>query len=279
MKEDCKDTTMEDRIMAGVPPGMPKMSPHEWLLLSLNPFSILVRSRLEIGLEGHGYVAALTDRFEMMTDVPHIDDVLLHFFGNFGSSHGVDISCDTLAPVSRQEWPKFRDAVNRDAEVSSGRFYSYGTDTSYDEMMVKGFQCLLDNAEKFEGCSFPARFPVGKGSYCEKRPTHTSFREYYQAVSRFDSHDTHAHATWLVWCKLIDRAAPLCAQKVLHESLEERRHYPFVENYCAVCGPTTSVSRCSRCQLISYCDKDHQRQDWSRHKKCCKKAFAPGCPL
>jgi hypothetical protein len=271
---------MEGRIMAGVPPGMPKMSPHEWLVLTLNPFSILVRSRQEIGLEGHGYVAALADKFEILKqNLPHGDEVRLHFFGKFGFSRGVDISCDTLAPVSRQEWPKFRDAVNRDAEVSSGRFYSYGTDTSYDEMLVNGFQCLLDNSEAFEGCSFTARFPTGKGVYCEKRATHTSFLEYYQAVSLFNSHDAQAHATWLVWCKLISIAAPLCAEKVLHGSLEERRHYPFLENYCAVCGLTKSVSRCSRCKLISYCDSDHQRQDWSRHKKCCKKAFAPGCPL
>jgi hypothetical protein len=83
------------------------------------------------------------------------------------------MNCDTLAPVSRQEWPKFRDAVNRDAEVSSGRFYSYGTDTSYDEMLVNGLQCLLDNFEHFESCSFVARFPDGKGAYCEKRPTYS----------------------------------------------------------------------------------------------------------
>jgi hypothetical protein len=169
--------------------------------------------------------------------------------------------------------------VNRDAEASGVRIYSYGTDTSYDEMSLNGFQCVLDNFKDFEGCSFIARFPIGKGVYCEKLPNHTSFLEHYQKISRFDSHDTQAHAAWLVWCKLINIAAPLCAQKVLNESLEERRHYPFVESYCAICGPTVKASRCSRCQLISYRNTDHQRQDWPRHKKCCKKAFAPGCPL
>jgi hypothetical protein len=270
---------MEDRIMAGVPPGMPRMTPQEWALLTLNPFPILIRSRLEIGLEGRGYVAALTDRFKMKRSVPHGMEIPLHVFGNVGMSDGADMSCDTIAPVSRQEWPKLRDAVNRAAEVSSGRVYSYGTNTSYDEMLLNGFQCLLDNFESFESVSFIARFPLGKGVYCEKRPTHTSFLEYYQTVSRFDSHDTQAHATWLVWCKLINIAAPLCAQKVLCGSLDERRHYPFVEKYCAICGPKVKASRCSRCQLISYCNTDHQRQDWPRHKKCCKKAFAPGCPL
>lgn len=67
---------IEDAIMAGVPPGMPAMTAmtaSEWLLLSLNPFPILVRSRLECGLEGRGYVAALTDRFEQAksSSLPH----------------------------------------------------------------------------------------------------------------------------------------------------------------------------------------------------------------
>lgn len=205
-------------------------------------------------------------------------EVVLHFFGNVGSQPA-DINCDTIAPVSKQEWPKFRDTVNRDALRASGVAFTvrYGMDTSYDEMLVKGFQCLLDNCESFERFSFPARFPTGKGAYCEKRPTHISFREYYQAVSQFGSHDTHAHAPWLVWCQLIEIAAQLCAQ-IIGGSLEHR-HYPFLENYCAICGPSSKVSRCSQCQLISYCDRIHQKQDWHRHKKCCKKAFAPGCPL
>jgi hypothetical protein len=169
--------------------------------------------------------------------------------------------------------------VNRDAlRVSGVRVCSYGMDTSYDDMLVNGFQCFLDNFDQFESCSFIAKYPTGRGVYCEKGPTHLSFPEYYQLVSRIN-HDAETHATWLVWCKLIDIAAPLCAEKVLHGSLEERRHYPFVENYCAVCGPASKASKCSQCQLISYCDRDHQRQDWPRHKKYCKKAFSPGCPL
>jgi hypothetical protein len=54
LKKDCKYSTMQDWTMEGVPPGMPKMTPHEWVAVTLNPLPILVRSRLECGLEGRG---------------------------------------------------------------------------------------------------------------------------------------------------------------------------------------------------------------------------------
>lgn len=37
---------------------------------------------------------------------------------------------------------------------------------------------------------------------------------------------------------------------------------------CAVCSSKT-VRRCSRCLSINYCNKEHQRQDWKRHKPEC----------
>jgi hypothetical protein len=56
-----------------------------------NPFPILVRSRRDYGLEAHGYVTTLTDRFEITAltgtfeapkNLPDGMDVILHFFGN-----------------------------------------------------------------------------------------------------------------------------------------------------------------------------------------------------
>jgi hypothetical protein len=259
--------------------GMPTMNAIEWVALALNPFPILVRSRRECGLEGHGYVAALTDRFEATKNLPHGMHIILHFFGNLVESVDVGLNCDTIVPVSRQDWPKLRDVVNRDAaRVSGARVYSFGAETSYMDMLVNGFRCLLDNYETFEGVSFPAKFPYGKGVYCEKRK-HVSFPEYYVHLSRLRTHESQAHAPWLVWCKLIDLAAQWVGQQVILGEMEERRHYPFVENHCAVVGPAIGVLKCSQCQLISYCHRDYQREDWPRHKKYCKKAFAPGCPL
>lgn len=38
---------------------------------------------------------------------------------------------------------------------------------------------------------------------------------------------------------------------------------------CAVCGSRENALRCSRCKLVYYCSKLHQRQDWRRHKPAC----------
>ncbi|XP_051160609.1 uncharacterized protein LOC127281125 [Leptopilina boulardi] len=43
----------------------------------------------------------------------------------------------------------------------------------------------------------------------------------------------------------------------------------FYPNECYVCGVTTSLRRCSRCHLISYCGEVHQKNDWTSHKTFC----------
>ncbi|CAB9531678.1 expressed unknown protein [Seminavis robusta] len=40
------------------------------------------------------------------------------------------------------------------------------------------------------------------------------------------------------------------------------------ENLCGVCGLQAEL-RCSRCKLIHYCCKEHQKVDWRVHKKNC----------
>ena len=39
---------------------------------------------------------------------------------------------------------------------------------------------------------------------------------------------------------------------------------------CAWCGEPYGKSRCSKCSLVSYCDKDCQTQHWQEHKRKCK---------
>lgn len=42
-----------------------------------------------------------------------------------------------------------------------------------------------------------------------------------------------------------------------------------MENKCAVCKQKAS-SKCSKCCIVFYCSKDHQKDDWKTHKNICK---------
>ncbi|XP_017037075.1 SET domain-containing protein SmydA-8 [Drosophila kikkawai] len=38
---------------------------------------------------------------------------------------------------------------------------------------------------------------------------------------------------------------------------------------CPVCGVAASQA-CTRCKLVRYCDREHQKQHWPQHKRCCR---------
>ncbi|XP_060654179.1 SET domain-containing protein SmydA-8 [Drosophila nasuta] len=38
---------------------------------------------------------------------------------------------------------------------------------------------------------------------------------------------------------------------------------------CAVCGVSAPLT-CTRCRLVRYCNGEHQKQHWPKHKRCCK---------
>jgi len=41
------------------------------------------------------------------------------------------------------------------------------------------------------------------------------------------------------------------------------------EDVCTVCsGPASN--RCSACKQVSYCSREHQKQDWRNHKYSCR---------
>ncbi|KAM9155896.1 egl nine homolog 1 [Pangshura tecta] len=40
--------------------------------------------------------------------------------------------------------------------------------------------------------------------------------------------------------------------------------------YCELCGKMENLLRCGRCRSSFYCSKEHQRQDWKKHKLVCR---------
>ncbi|XP_017769211.1 PREDICTED: egl nine homolog 3 [Nicrophorus vespilloides] len=40
--------------------------------------------------------------------------------------------------------------------------------------------------------------------------------------------------------------------------------------FCVVCGSNEKVHRCSSCKSTYYCSREHQKQDWKRHREECK---------
>lgn len=40
--------------------------------------------------------------------------------------------------------------------------------------------------------------------------------------------------------------------------------------YCELCGKMENLLKCGRCRISFYCSKEHQKQDWKKHKLSCK---------
>ena len=252
---------------------MPELNLPEAVAISMNPYAVLIRNRKDCGLPGDGFVAALSTEFRK-----HINPTSYIFALGTTDMHLMNFQ--TISPVTEAEWPKLRTKLASDAaQAGLDQFSSFSTLT-YDEMMVSGFQTLLDNRDDFEACTFPNMFPHGIGFYCMARPTPLFFNEYYQHTARVSTFHPVSHANYYVWCRLIEKAAQICERKLREGSLSERRQFPFLSQCCAICGPKTEpVKNCSRCHMISYCGRNHQLEDFEVHKKRCKKFKQPGDPL
>lgn len=45
--------------------------------------------------------------------------------------------------------------------------------------------------------------------------------------------------------------------------------------YCELCGKMENLLKCGRCRISFYCSKEHQKQDWKKHKLYCKEPQLP----
>ncbi|KAJ8393238.1 hypothetical protein AAFF_G00063100 [Aldrovandia affinis] len=48
--------------------------------------------------------------------------------------------------------------------------------------------------------------------------------------------------------------------------------------YCELCGKMENLLKCGRCRNSFYCSKEHQKQDWKKHRRICKEAEKSQCP-
>lgn len=48
--------------------------------------------------------------------------------------------------------------------------------------------------------------------------------------------------------------------------------------FCELCGKTENLLKCGRCLNCFYCSKEHQRQDWKRHRVICQSAKTSQSP-
>ncbi|XP_043466970.1 putative protein MSS51 homolog, mitochondrial [Leptopilina heterotoma] len=51
---------------------------------------------------------------------------------------------------------------------------------------------------------------------------------------------------------------------------ETTYYYPNMCHICRCYGENVDLKRCSACNMISYCGKEHQKQDWPNHKQFCR---------
>ena len=244
----------------------------EAIAISQNPYAIVIRSKSECGIPGTGHVAALTNTFSQIKTLPHTPEIVCNAIGRETCSD------EQISIVEEDDWPKMRSLLERQRLLHK---FGFKIDTSYDEMMVGGFQRLVNNAELFEKVSFPTVFMLGTGVFCTKRPTPVLFPEYFKHMCRLSTFNSASATNWLVWCELIEAAALVVEKKVRNGSLVgERRHYVFLQNCCALCGSIDeAVKRCSRCHVMGYCGREHQIEDFERHKRLCKRYQKPGDAL
>ena len=252
--------------------GLAQLTLPEAIAISQNPYAIIIRSKSECGIPGTGHVAALTNTFSQIKTLPHAPDIVRNAIGE------EICSGEQISIVKEDDWPKMRSLLERQHLLDE---FGLKIDTSYDEMLISGFQRLVNNAELFENVSFPTVFMFGTGGFCVKRPTPMLFPEYFKHISRLSTFNSASATNWLIWCELIEAAALVIEKKVRNGCfVDERRHYSFLQNCCALCGSLDeTVKRCSRCHVMGYCGREHQIEDFERHKKLCKRYQRPGDPL
>lgn len=60
--------------------------------------------------------------------------------------------------------------------------------------------------------------------------------------------------------------------------MEKKSDLERERQYCELCGKMENLLKCGRCRSSFYCSKEHQKQDWRKHKLSCREANKPQLP-
>jgi hypothetical protein len=72
--------------------------------------------------------------------------------------------------------------------------------------------------------------------------------------------DMFCNGTWF------SGTAPMNGIEPSHDS-----YHPYACNVCKRCPLTnTKLFKCTKCRVMLYCSREHQKADWKAHKKWCK---------
>lgn len=82
----------------------------------------------------------------------------------------------------------------------------------------------------------------------------------------------HTPDQFLMICIVPTCGSPECREEA--EELNERFQQDLFRRNalkeCKICGKEEGLKKCVRCKSVAYCGEDHQKQDWSSHKRECK---------
>lgn len=100
-------------------------------------------------------------------------ECIQHVFGSVEKPCSKLADCNTK-PVTKDEWEAFKKIINREADLFEAngfavKPYLFDSSTTYEDMLVDGFKCYLDNSDKFEGISFVTEYFKGEDFYTQRR--------------------------------------------------------------------------------------------------------------
>jgi hypothetical protein len=176
---------------------LPDLSIAERLLLTMN-----IKGVVLCWMNG-GFVFGVTDIFQLAKSLPHSMETIYRIMGPIPSNLNSNTKLRRCRPVSREEWPEFRDKIN--ARIPG----TYAPDCTFDEHVLAGLMCWVTNPNAFESVTFPMAFPTNKGYFDPRR--RETFQVYYD---RLKHERPGKDELWVCWAQLMLEALPLYKQSL-----------------------------------------------------------------